>query len=512
MRNRASRLTLLAVISSVAIAACGAVAAEQRLTTRPAVCAGTWYPGDRQTLADTVDKLLNEAKPAAIEGKPLAVIAPHAGYRFSAPVASAGYRCLRGQTYKRVFVIAFSHRYSYSYHGVDVPDDLSAYDTPLGPVPIDRETVAKLKSKHLFTSIPGLARDEHSLELQLPLLQRSIKGFKLVPLYVGQMSPEDFATAAEAIVPCLDQDTLLVASSDFTHFGPNYDYQPFKDDVAKRLTELADQAAAPLLACDFDGFSEHVSKTHDTICGRGPILLLLRVLSMKGGAQGVRTAFDTSGHLTGDYTNSVTYQSFVFTPRPPLFAEPLRRQLLQLARQTITAYLTGKQPPAVDKNKLPAPLREDGACFVTLQNHGELRGCIGNTEARDALYTAVVRNAVYACQDPRFTSNRVTASELGQIRIEISRLTPMKRIKDTGEVIIGRHGLLISLNGQRGLLLPQVAYERGWTRDEFLKQVCHKAGLSPDSWKRPEAELYSFEAEVFGESQSMNPPESQPHP
>lgn len=476
-----------------------------KTNVRPPVCAGTWYPGDRDKLNQMVDKLMDEARPPAVDGKPLAVIAPHAGYRFSAPVAAAAYRSLRGQAYKRVFVMAFSHRRAGMYRGVHVPDDLEAYEMPGGRVPIDREAVATLKKNPAFVSIAGLDRDEHSLELQLPFLQAAIKSFRLVPLYVGQMSPQHFASAAHTIMSCMDDDSLLVASSDFTHFGPNYGYEPFKDNLPTRLAGLADQSAASLLTCDFDGFAEHMQTTDDTICGQGPILLLLRILSMKSGAQAVRAAFDTSGHMTGDYANSVTYQSFVFAPRPPLFEDSLRQQLLKLARETVTAYLNGKEPSKPEPATLPAPLREKGACFVTLHNHGELRGCIGNTEATEPLYSAVIRNAVHACRDPRFTLEPVTAAEVPQLHIEISRLTPMQRIRDTREVIIGRHGLLISLHGQRGLLLPQVAYERGWTREHFLGEVCRKAGLPMDSWKKPDAELYSFEAEVFGEPEAPTP-------
>jgi len=504
-----SRFVLLAfcTASSFTLILVGhAMSAESKQTTRPATCAGTWYPGDADTLAALVDKLMDEAKPSSVSGKPLAIIAPHAGYRYSAPVAAAAYRSLRGQSYKRVIVMAFSHRRASTYRGVHVADDLDVYDMPGGAVPLDRETIASLKKNPAFVSITGIDRDEHSLELQLPFLQRTLKDFRLIPLYVGQMSAADFALAAQAIMPCLDSETLLVVSSDFTHFGPNYGYEPFKDDVPKRLAELADRAAGPLLACDFDGFAEHVKKTDDTVCGYGPIMLLLRVLSMKGGAQATRAAFDTSGRMTGDYTNSVTYQSFVFTPRPPLFEEALRQQLLRLARETVTAYLDGRELPKADLATMPAPLREKGACFVTLQNRGELRGCIGNTEAIDPLCSAVIRNAESACQDRRFTLNPVTADEVPKLHIEISRLTPMQRIRDTKEVIIGRHGLLISLHGRRGLLLPQVAYERGWTREQFLGEVCRKAGLPMDSWKQPDAELYSFEAEVFGEAETTSHP------
>jgi AmmeMemoRadiSam system protein A len=153
----------------------------------------------------------------------------------------------------------------------------------------------------------------------------------------------------------------------------------------------------------------------------------------------------------------------------------------------------------VSAEKLPAALRGDGGCFVTLENHGRLRGCIGNMTASGPLYEAVVRNAISACQDRRFVHNAVTAKELDELHIEISYLTPMRRIESPDEIVVGRHGLLISLRGQRGILLPQVAYERGWTREEFLAQTCRKAGLPLDAWKRALAQVYSFEAEVFGE-------------
>ncbi len=477
----------------------GGSAAEPGATVRPAYCAGGWYPGAADALAKEVDDLLVHASPPPVEGKPVALISPHAGYRFSAPTAAAGYKCLQGHTYKRVIVLAFSHRQAGTYAGVDVPGELTAYHTPLGDVAIDRDVCAALLRQPGFASHPGVDREEHSLELQLPFLQRVVKDFRLVPLLVGRMADSEYTAAARALVPFIDDETLLVASSDCTHFGPNFGYEPFKDDVANKLRELADAAAAPLLQCDYDGFAAHLARTRDTICGQGPISLLLRMLSMHGGATGVRAAFDTSGHITGDWANSVTYQAIVFTRPAGTLGKSDQAELLRIARQTVTAFLNGKEPPKPDPAALPAALRADGACFVTLENHGQLRGCIGNMEANGPLFQAVIRNAVSACQDYRFVQNPVTAKELDQLHIEISYLTPMKRVAKTDDIIVGRHGLLIGLGGNRGVLLPQVAYERGWSREEFLAETCRKAGLPPDAWKRPEAELYSFTAEVFGE-------------
>jgi AmmeMemoRadiSam system protein B/AmmeMemoRadiSam system protein A len=508
MSGRWSYRTAVIVMGCLTTTAGGLVAAEKGGAVRPAYCAGTWYPADATQLGKLVDDLLAKASPPRIEGKPLAIIAPHAGYRFSAPVAAAAYRALRGQTYQRVIVIAFSHRYAGAYHGVDVPKDLTACQTPLGEIPIDRAVCDALLKRPPFVAQPGVDRGEHSLELQLPFLQRTIKDFRLVPLYVGQMSPTDFVAAAEALLPWLDDQTLLAASSDCTHFGPSFDYEPFKEDVPKKLRGLADEAAAAIEPCDVDSFVEHLNKTGDTICGRGPITLLMRALSMKGGACAVRAAIDMSGNMTGDWTNSVTYQSFVFTRRPGTLGPKERDVLLKLARQTVTAVLDKKPPPSPKPDDLPAAVRKDGACFVTLQNHGELRGCIGNMIAQGPLYQSVIDNAVNAAtRDYRFEDNPVTSRELPQIHIEISYLTPMKRVANTREIVIGRHGLYIILGMRRGVLLPQVAYERGWSRDEFLAQVCRKAGLPLDAWKQPSAEIHSFEAEVFGEPE---PPATQP--
>jgi AmmeMemoRadiSam system protein A len=269
--------------------------------------------------------------------------------------------------------------------------------------------------------------------------------------------------------------------------------------VPSKLRELADQAAAPILNGDFDGFLDHLSKTHDTICGRGPIALLLRVLSMHASSAAVRAGSDTSGRIVNDWTNSVTYQSFVFTARTGTLNREDQDRLLPLARLAVKAQLDGKEQPRVETDKLSEKLRADGACFVTLENHGRLRGCIGNMVADGPLYQSVMRNAVSACQDSRFRDDPVTAAEFDQLDIEISYLTPRKRIQKTEEIIVGRHGLMISLGPRRGVLLPQVAARRGWTRAEFLSQTCRKAGLPPEAWKQPEAEIYSFEAEVFGE-------------
>lgn len=501
MRPRLA-LQLVTVAGTLGLASASLVAcAEDEPKVRPCHGAGFWYAAGRAALTEHVDELLKGASPPSIPGKPIAVISPHAGYPIAGPVTATGYCCLRGHAYKRVIVIGFSHQRSWAYRGVEVTGELTAYKTPLGEVPIDREVCDRLLRERLFQSKPDIDRGEHSLENLLPFLQRVLEDFRIVPLLVGQMSEQDYAEAARAILPFIDDQTLLMASSDFTHFGRGFGYEPFKRDVPNQLRELADQAAAPILKCDFDGFVDHLAKTRDTICGPTAISLLLRILSMQAGAEGVRTGSDISGRITGDWSRSVTYQSFVLTRRPQTLDQPAREKLLKLARQTVTAHLSGAELPEPDPAKLPAELLADGGCFVTLESRGQLRGCIGNLKATGPLHEAVIHNAMRACQDRRFVLNPVTAKEVDQLHIELSCLTPktMKRVANPDEIVVGRHGLVIALGDRGGLLLPQIAYRRGWTREGFLAQTCRKAGLPPDAWRRPEAEIHTFEAEVFGE-------------
>ena len=181
-----------------------------------------------------------------------------------------------------------------------------------------------------------------------------------------------------------------------------------------------------------------------------------------------------------------------------------RARLLQIARRAIGAHVSRQsavggrqsagQPEDVETDALAD--RRAGV-FVTIYHAGELRGCIGHIEADQALQVSVARCAVAACsEDPRFPA--VSASELLQIKLEISVLGPIERVAGPADVEIGRHGLLIEMGRHRGLLLPQVATEREWDAAMFLSQTCRKAGLAPDSWRHG-AEVWRFEADVFGD-------------
>lgn len=173
--------------------------------------------------------------------------------------------------------------------------------------------------------------------------------------------------------------------------------------------------------------------------------------------------------------------------------------LLRLARDTIKEYL-------VNAMKAPLPeargvLAEKCGAFVTLHKDGELRGCIGNMIGYRPLIETIQEMAIAAAtEDPRFT--QVRSDELNEIDIEISVLSPLIKIKDVSEIIVGTHGILMRRGMQQGVLLPQVATEWGWDRDEFLRNTCRKAGLPSDAWKDPKTVIEIFSAEVFGEKEN----------
>jgi AmmeMemoRadiSam system protein A len=174
-----------------------------------------------------------------------------------------------------------------------------------------------------------------------------------------------------------------------------------------------------------------------------------------------------------------------------------KKKLLEVASEAIRSYVESGKTPIFDISS-PA-LLADGAAFVSLHKRGELRGCIGHVEARDALWSTVRDVAIAAAtQDPRFPP--VSKDELPLLHLEISVMTPLKRVKSVDEIKVGQHGLMMVRGFKSGLLLPQVATEYKWTREEFLQHTCIKAGLPPDTWKDPKTEIYSFEAEVFSKA------------
>ena len=181
----------------------------------------------------------------------------------------------------------------------------------------------------------------------------------------------------------------------------------------------------------------------------------------------------------------------------PVLTDEAKQRLLAFARETLERHLEQRDPPSLDVES--DAILEQRAAFVTWRERatGNLRGCIGEVVARRPLVDSIARMAVASgTQDPRFPA--ISMQELPHLKVEISALTPMTPITPQ-EVVVGKHGLMISRGHFSGLLLPQVPIEQGWNKDEFLRGLCAKAGLPYDAWQSDDVELRSFEAEVWGE-------------
>ncbi len=270
--------------------------------------AGRWYPADRQALDRIVRELLDAG--GAPQPGVVAVVVPHAAYQYSGPTAARGFAAA-GAGVRRAVVLGPSH--FAGFRGAALLP-MSGYRTPLGVVPIDAEATAALARAPLVRPNPAVFMREHALEIQLPLLQGLAPECTLVPLLVGSLEPGDAAALAAALRSLLEPGTLLVASSDLTHYGRRFDYLPVPPTdasaVAAAVRRLDEGALERIVARDADGFAAYVERTGATICGRHPIEVLLRALP--AGARGERLAYTTSLEVSGDYEHTVSYAAVAF--------------------------------------------------------------------------------------------------------------------------------------------------------------------------------------------------------
>ncbi|MDX9867884.1 MAG: AmmeMemoRadiSam system protein B [Kiritimatiellia bacterium] len=472
--------------------------------------AGRWYQDSERALREEIAACCRDI--TVVRKKAVcAAVVPHAGYRYSGRVAAGVYLRIDPSRLSRVVVMGPSH-YAALRNQISVPD-ATHFATPLGELSADSAFLRRLRALPFVTHVPEAHAQEHSDQIQLPLIQACLsKQLPVVCMVCGQFDAAGLLDAAAALRPLLDEGTLVVASSDFTHYGASYGYVPFTRDVDHSLETLDMGIFEQFAQKDLQGFLKRLDETGATVCGRDPLALLLAMLPQE--AQVERTGYDTSGRMTGDTRQSVSYVGAVVsgrwdpgTPRAaPLAADsPIPREdcgrLLALARDTLTRALqTGERRAAVAE---PPELTE-GMCavrggFVTLHKHGALRGCIGEIVPRREIWKVVREQALNAAfHDPRF--NALDAAELDEVEIEISMLTSPKPVKSWREIVIGRHGMVLSKAGRSAVFLPQVAPEQGWGIEETLTHLSRKAGLPPDAWREGAAFLV-FEAQVIREKE-----------
>jgi AmmeMemoRadiSam system protein B/AmmeMemoRadiSam system protein A len=481
-------------------------ASQQKKTvlTSPLAQMG-WYPAQARALRRQIGGFFEKAV-VAQKNNVIALILPHAGYRYSGQTAAFGLRAPARQ-YKRIVVIGPSHR-------VNMPGVLSVpsathYSTPLGEVPLDTHFIEKLKTNPMFQNVSGAHQNEHSVQIEVPLLQYAQPNFKLVPIVAGQCSPAQIKRAADTLLSLVDSDTLVVASSDFVHYGSNYGYTPFGENIPEQIKKLDMGAYEHIANLDSKGFLEYKRKTGATICGYIPVAILLAMVAEPTETELMQYA--TSGELMGDFTNSVSYLSVAFTGKwqkadktgqdeqTERLSDSDKDELLKLARLSLEFYLKEKKIPRPSDLavELTGPMKRRGAAFVTLKKHRRLRGCIGDILPRGPLYESVIRNAVNAgFNDYRFPP--VTDAESGELVFEISALSVPKPVTSPDQIRIGTEGVILKKQGRSAVYLPQVAPEQGWNVDQMLSHLSTKADLPADAWKQ-DAMFLVFQADVFGE-------------
>jgi len=480
-----------------------APAASKRIR-EPAV-AGLFYPKDQATLSQTLDALLAQAKTHTIDGELRALICPHAGYPYSGPVAATAYRLLSGHDFQTVVLLAVSHYAGFASASVANAD---VYRTPLGDVPVSPKARELAKSNPFVLEprclvqrppwssqashpVPPPGEDtpetwEHSGEVQVPFLQKTLKNFALVPVVTGEADPEKMARVLAGQV---DDKTLVLASTDLSHYHP-YDEARAKDKVTTDA----------IVNLDIDRM-----KSSGDACGKTPVLALMYLAKQKGW-KATLLDYRNSGDTAGNKDAVVGYAAIAFySPRQQSFIKPERKLLLDLARRSLREVVKTGKLPEVATDAYPAKFTEKKGCFVTLTERGQLRGCIGHILPQEPLYKAIMDNAQSAAlHDYRFSP--VRPNELDKIEIEISVLTvPEPLTFSSPDDLLNKlqphkDGVVLQIGRRGATYLPQV-WEQIPDKVQFMNSLAEKAGCPPDAWRGPGTKVLIYHVESFKESE-----------
>jgi MEMO1 family protein len=464
----------------------------------PAV-AGAFYPANPAQLTQLIDSYLAEAQ--RLEPEPSIVIVPHAGYVYSGGVAAHSFKQALDRGYTSVVILGFNHGYAYSFDGAAIWAG-GSWRTPLGDVPIDTTLARQIldADPKIFTADRSIHLDEHSLEVEVPFIQRVLFGVPIVPISIGRPTLENAQAIADALAQVLrtSPKTLVVTSTDLSHY-PRYQDAVRVDHSSINAVMSLDPLA--LDAWDDEAMSSRTPNLHTTMCGKGPVLVSMLLARNIGAEQVKLIYYANSGDVPeGEHGRVVGYAAIEFVMgHPPALDAEDKAALLKLARSTLDDCLSNGTRPAYEPTSVAQ--QQPRATFVTLRHKEthDLRGCRGEVFARYPLWESVQRVSILsATDDPRFRP--MTHDELADMHIEISVLTPMRLARSPEEVIVGKHGVMIRKGGHGGLFLPQVPEEQGWDRDEYLSTLCWmKAGLPADAWRKKDMQLYIFEAEIFEE-------------
>ena len=464
---------------------------------RPATQANRFYTGNARELSMEVDSLLALHVHDAQYNNVAAIIVPHAGYYYSGNVAASAYMAIDpNHQYKRIFLLGPSHHEWLD--GASVNTEADYYATPLGNVKVDSETALALtEADSVFRYQPKAHDREHCLEVQLPLLQRRFGIDSIPPIVPIIISTNDFRKLkrmAEVLKPYFTDENLFVVSSDFSHY-PSYDDACRVDAQTGKAVESG--SVEEFIATIQKNADSGIRNLATSACGELAIATLMLMLDKD--YQVKHLMYQNSGDAEeGDRSRVVGYHSFAILRGGNdgfSLSEEGKQVLKDIALKSIRDSLDGKGITASQIAGHYPVLSEKCGAFVSLHKHGRLRGCIGHFGEDTPLHKIVAEMArAAAFEDPRFPALR--REELADVDIEISVLTPMRRIYSLDEFELHRHGIYIRKGYRSGTFLPQVADEVNWTKEEFVGHCSQdKAGLGWDGWK--DAELYVYEAIVF---------------
>ncbi len=497
-------LTIIIINLLIMSESCNSQNNKSSPNDRPAAVAGQFYAADSLTLVNNLKKLFSKAVPNQSKNV-LAIISPHAGYIFSGEVAACSFNQIDAdKEYTDIFVIGSSHREYFNGAAIFIDGN---FITPLGVVEVDTSLGRKLlNTGSVFIKYNEAHRLEHSIEVQLPFLQYHMKKpFRIVPIILGTDDAETCEKIADVMAPYFNSDNLFVISSDFSH------YPKYADAVkVDKLTSDAIQSnsTSALLKTIKSNTKLNIPNLLTSLCGWTSVLTMLYITEKIKDINIKVLKYKNSGDTPayGDSSRVVGYNSIVITQNKTkntefTLSKTNKKDLLLIARNTLNEFIRTGVTPTIDSAKLSETIKQYCGAFVSLHKKGDLRGCIGQFTAKKPLYQIVQDIAkASATEDTRF--QRVSSDELDQIDIEISVLSPLKKIQSIDEIELGKHGIYIIKGNYSGTFLPQVATQTGWTKNEFLGHCAEdKAGIGWNGWK--DADIYIYTAVVFGEKESQ---------
>ncbi len=476
-----------------------------------------WFQApDNSKLAEYIEKRLPFIKSElkhSVNGKISALIVPHAGYAYSLDTALTAYTQIQKEDYDRVLILSPSHHFPF-YNQVGI-EPSSRLETSTGDISFDENFASALKTIPQVVEMPQASKAEHSIHIQMPLIRYFLGDIPVAALMFGkwkyEKSLEDFAHEIYKVLDSFEngiERTLIILSSDFTHYGNSFGYIPFESEIKENLYTLDHNVFHAFASQDIDLFEKVLKRTGATVCGATAMKFLLTLLPDNTEINEI--FYTTSGEMMNDYKNSVSYLSASvvadWKKGFPIRLEEEKKEksrfsleeqalIIDIAKACVDYSVKNRAKPKVDYKTVPPIFNEDGAVFVTLEKNGRLRGCIGDIIPQRPLIDSIIERSYSASlEDPRFPP--VSPEELPMIDVEVSVLSPPVPTPSYENIILGKHGIILQKGKNSAVFLPQVPTEQGWSLEETLSHLSQKAGLSQEAWKE-DCIFYLFTAEIF---------------